>query len=401
MARGSILKRRNKDGSTTFSIKYRTPDGTQIKRAAGRTRKDAEQALTAALAAVDRGEVRTASKESFSDAADRWLRRKRPLLEASTYQDYERHLRIRLLPAFGDLKLRSIARGKVEDYVAQLDATSDLSRKTINDSLIPLRQILGRAVREGLLATNPAESPDRDSPIELPHERPPIKPLTRDEAHAYLDACLPAYRPLAELLIGSGLRIGEALALEWNDVGWDTATLAITKTFKVGGLGTPKGDRCRNVVVASYVLDVLRQHRVDTGRVAGHVFTRATGEPLRRQWVRSSWHCGTLRDAALPTTVRLHDLRHTAATLWLASGQSIYFVQQQLGHADIKTTIDLYGHPDQDAHRRAAEDAAGWWRGDGSEGSRVPAVVPRPIQISPTDATEPVGTGSPAISADG
>jgi hypothetical protein len=59
---------------------------------------------------------------------------------------------------------------------------------------------------------------------------------------------------------------------------------------------------------------------------------------------------------------RLHDLRHTAATLWLASGESIYFVQQQLGHKDIQTTINLYVHPDQAAHRQAAQRAAAWWR---------------------------------------
>jgi integrase len=397
MARGSILRRRNKDGTTTFSIKYRIPDGTQIKRAAGRTRAEAEQALTAALAAIDKGAVRTAGKETFAEAADRWLRSKRPHLEASTFQDYERHLRFRLLPAFGDAKLRSITRSKVEDYVASLDGPSGLSRKTINDSLIPLRQILGRAVREGVLPTNPAESPDRDSPIELPYERPSIKPLTRDEARRYLDACLPHYRALAEVLLGAGLRIGEALALEWDDIGWDTSTLSVTKTFKVGGIGTPKGDRGRGVVVAAYVLEVLRHHRAESGRLSGLIFCRPDGTPIRRQAVHRFWHRAALTHAGLPLTVRLHDLRHTAATLWLASGQSIYFVQQQLGHRDIQTTIDLYGHPDQEAHRQAAEEAAAWWREGTSEGSRVPPAVPRQMRERRRRGVEPVVTGTDTL----
>ena len=83
---------------------------------------------------------------------------------------------------------------------------------------------------------------------------------------------------------------------------------------------------------------------------------------LNRHNVRRRGHEPAVRAAGLSPGLRLHDLRHTAATLWLAFGESIYFVQQQLGHKDIQTTIDLYGHPDQAAHRAAAAKAAEWWR---------------------------------------
>jgi hypothetical protein len=70
---------------------------------------------------------------------------------------------------------------------------------------------------------------------------------------------------------------------------------------------------------------------------------------LNRHNVRRRGHDNTLEDAGLSSRIHLHDLRHTAATLWLAAGESIYFVQQQLGHADIQTTIDQYGRPDKQA----------------------------------------------------
>jgi len=398
MARGSILNRKNANGTKTFSIKYRTLDGTQIKKAIGPSRREAERALAEAIAAVDRGEIRTASRETFSEAADRWLVRKRPLLEESTYRDYETHLRLRLVPAFGPRKLRQITRAQVEAYLAGLDRAGTLSRKTINDSLIPLRQILTRAVRDGVIATNPAANRDRDDPLELPYERPTMRYLNREDARAYLDSAPDWYRALAETLIGAGLRIGEAIALEWRDVSWDAGVLAISRTVKVGGTGTPKGDKARNVVIAGYLLDVLRDHRADQareGRVGPLVFTSPTGCQLDRHNVRRRGHDVTLRDAALPSAVRLHDLRHTAATLWLASGQSIYFVQQQLGHKDIQTTIDLYGHPDQAAHRAAADKAAAWWREGPPEGSRVPLLVPRrPAETRAPDANAAT-TGSP------
>ena len=79
---------------------------------------------------------------------------------------------------------------------------------------------------------------------------------------------------------------------------------------------------------------------------------------LRRDNLRRRGHQPAVKQAELSPALRVHDLRHTAATLWLAAGESIYFVQQQLGHRDIQTTIDLYGHPDRAAHREAAARAA-------------------------------------------
>jgi integrase len=304
--------------------------------------------------------------ETFAEAARTWLARKQRLVERSTYEDYRRHLTLRLIPAFGSLDLPQITRARIEEYVAELDRARSISPKTINDSLIPLRQVLARGVRDGMLATNVALSPDRDDPLELPCERPIMRYLNRAEARRYLKATTREYRALAEVLIGAGLRISEALALTWGDISWDSATISVTKSFKVGGLGSPKGDRGRNVTIDRFLLDQLRRHGERVGWRHGLVFSRTSGERVHRQWVHSRWHRPALARATLPKAIRLHDLRHTAATLWLASGESIYFVQQQLGHKDIQTTISLYGHPDQAAHRQAAERAANWWRGDPS-----------------------------------
>jgi integrase len=134
------------------------------------------------------------------------------------------------------------------------------------------------------------------------------------------------------------------------------------------------------VVIASYLTDLLRERQacqLAAGTATKLVFTSPHGCMLDRHNVRRRGHDAALRDGELPASVRLHDLRHTAATLWLAAGESIYFVQQQLGHKDIQSTIDLYGHPDQAAHRNAAERAASWWRDGPTELSRVPRLVPR------------------------
>ena len=274
MARGCIYSQKTEDGGRPTTSSTAPATAPRSRRRSAPTAREAQRALNAALAAVDRGEQRTTSRETFAQAADRWLASKRPRIEASTYRGYEIDLRLRLKPAFGHLKLRQITRGRIEDYLAELDAAGTLSRKTINDSLIPLRQILGRAVRDGVIAANPAENADRDDPLELPYERPTMLYLSREEALRYLDACRPWYRPLAEVLIGAGLRIGEAIALEWRDVDWDGSALNITRAAKDGGIGTPKGDRGRTVLIAPYLLELLRDHRLGadgggTARAAG------------------------------------------------------------------------------------------------------------------------------------
>jgi integrase len=365
VARGTLIKRKTKTRGTVWYIKFRTGDGTQVKRAIGPSKQEAQRALNEELAAVQRGERRSTSTETFREAAERWLERKRPRIEPATYRDYEIHLRLRLIPTFGKLKLRQISRGKLESYLAALDHEGSLSRKTINDSLIPLRQILAAAVRDGVLAVNPARNDDRDHPLELPYERPTMRSLKREEALRYLDSCSDWYRPLAEVLVGAGLRIGEAIALEWRDVDWDGSALEVSRAAKGNTVGTTKGDRPRSVLVAPYLLERLRRHRstqASSQRLSRLVFLSPQGCMLNRDNVRRRGHEPAVRDAGLSGTVRLHDLRHTAATLWLAAGESIYFVQQQLGHADIQTTIDLYGHPDREAHREAAARAAAWWR---------------------------------------
>ena len=117
MARGSILTRQNKDGSTSTYIKFRTEDGTQVKRKVAGGRREAERELRDALSAVDRGALRTVSEHALGEAATAWLERTRPRLEASTHRDYEAHVRLRLVPAFGALRLRDVSRARIEAYL--------------------------------------------------------------------------------------------------------------------------------------------------------------------------------------------------------------------------------------------------------------------------------------------
>jgi integrase len=361
MRGGSIYERTNRDGTTSWVVMYRTADGKQIKRTIRGGRRDAEAFLNAELGARARGERRTTSAERFGPYAERWLESRRPRLEPGTYRRYEADLRLRLIPAFGRLRVRQITRAHVEDHVAALQREGRASVKTINNSLLPLHQILGRAVREGLLAANPTAETDRDARIRLPYEAPAMRTLAAGECRRYVDACPHWYRPLAELLLGTGCRIGEALALDWADVDLDAGRVRISRSLKDGGVGGTKGDRARLVALDPYVVEALRTHQRATRRIAGPVFASRTGTRLDRHNVRRSGHDVAIRDAGLAPGLRIHDLRHTAATLAIAAGESISFVQNQLGHRDVRTT-QRYAHPDHQSHRHAAARVARAWR---------------------------------------
>jgi integrase len=190
--------------------------------------------------------------------------------------------------------------------------------------------------------------------------------LRLHEIPLYLDSCSEVYRPLAELLIGSGLRISEALALRVSDLELekDGGVIVVYRSRKRGEtVGSTKSDRFRSVEIGPSLSRMLRDHlarraEMTAGGSERHVFVMPTrtskreqgrwqgdgdGEPMDRTTVSRDWHKHALQDAAL-RDMSLHALRHTAAAAWLAAGNSLMYVQRQLGHADIRTTERYYGH---------------------------------------------------------
>lgn len=253
------------------------------------------------------------------------------------------------------------------------DRGTAISAKTINNSLIPLRTALEHAVEDGLIAKNPAASErGRRTRIKVAPDHREMDYLRLAEIPRYLDACTEEYRPLAEVLIASGLRISEALELRWTDVDLDAAVFLVTSSRKRSrdggeGSGSTKGDRPRSVEFGPRTAGLLRdlrarrsEHAEDLALAA--VFEGLAGRALNRRAISGGDHRTALRDAGLRTTLRLHDLRHTAAASWLAAGLPLIYVQRQLGHRSITTTERTYGHLEESFLRGAAQraEAAVW-----------------------------------------
>lgn len=354
---------------------YETSDGTRwrckVKRSDGTwTYKRGFTSPTAAtnwrrrqIERVERGEI-IHTKETFGEFWPTWLNRRKPYLEEGTWGAYERDGRLRLLPSLAEVPL---GRMEVEhirelmDVMTEAMETGEIAAKTVNNTLTTLVVCLNAAVKDKLMVANPA--------LEVP--KLPLGHVERDylrlhEIPLYLDSCSTVYRPLAELLVGSGLRISEAIALQLGDLELEDSggVIVVYRSRKKGKVGSTKSDRFRSVEIGPSLSAVLREqielragmpggekldallyvmpmrlHKNDQGRWADD----GDGKALDRTTVSRDWHKAALEDASL-RDMPLHALRHTAAASWLAGGNSLKYVQDQLGHGDIRTTERYYGH---------------------------------------------------------
>jgi integrase len=298
-------------------------------------------------------------------------RQHRARVAPGTFADYRKSVEKYLIPVLGRRRLAAIAPAHLRRLVAELAAAGKLAPKTINNIIVPLRLMLAHAVEDGLIPSNPAATtPGSRHRMRLPAAHREMDYLRLDEVPRYLVACSPAYRLLAEVLLGAGLRIGEALALEWTDVDV-VGALTVRRALKDGReVGSTKGRRARRVEIGPRLAALLADRRALLAERSEAptplVFPAQRGGYLNRTYVSNRWHPAALRGAGLRSTLRLHDLRHSAAAGWLAAGLPLVFVQRQLGHADISTTVGHYGH----LERGFLQDAA----------ARAEAVIWAPVQ---------------------
>ena len=235
--------------------------------------------------------------------------------------------------------------------LGRLTARGDLSPTTVRYAYAVVRIALGRALKSGRVVRNVATLVDPPA-----RNRREPKPLTAEQARALLSATADdRLGPLWAVAIATGLRQGELLALRWQDVDFEGATLTVRHTLHRGTreLAEPKTERARRTLrLGADALATLREHRrrqleerIAAGprwRDDGMVFASGIGTPLDARNVTRAL-ADALRRTGLPPQ-RFHDLRHAYTTLLLEAGEDLAVVSRTLGHADLSTTADIYAH---------------------------------------------------------
>lgn len=377
---GTVYKRQ--DGRWEGAAFVLTSAGVgERRRVYGRTREEAHRAVTKLVRQSHQGLPVAATSQSVEQYLTYWINevarhRVRPL----TFRTYEMFVREHLIPGLGKKRLHRLTARDIRLFLNSKREVSSRSPGNEAKPLAPrtvfhlhavLRNALEHAVREDLLPRNVARQVQVS-----PGRGPEVSPLSVDEAHRLLAAATSdRLYALYAVSLSLGLRRGEALGLPWSNVDLDGQILRIRQTLQRfdGQLhfAPPKTRRSeRSIPLPDELKKVLLDHRArqEVERAAagpqwkesGLVFTTMIGTPIEPN--EFSRYFRVLAAKAGLSNVRLHDLRHTCASMLLAQGVPPRVVMEILGHSSLDVTMNIYGHVMLDAQRDALRGMGGLLR---------------------------------------
>jgi integrase len=372
---GTIARR--KDGRWTASITVgRDPKTGKLKRAwfYGKTRQEAAEQLSKALRDKQQGTLIAPHKVTLGEWLDTWLwEYKKPKLRPVTLDSYEMLIRRYLKPALGHMPLRDLRPEPLQHFY-NASREQGCSSRTVRYCHTILHGALAQAEKNQLVTRNVSTLTERPR-----KERQEMQTLTLEQVATGLLPILAADRLGAAIFLafGTGLRRGELLALRWQDIDVSAGILHVRQTLvrvrNHGAKGNEEKTRLvfhepktatsrRTVPLPDGCLTALKRHKACQaeeklllGQVYqdhGLVFCGPRGTPLDPSEFTRHFH-QVLQQGGLPS-IRLHDARHTFATLLLELGESPKTVQTMLGHSSIAITLDIYSHVSLELEKKAA-----------------------------------------------
>jgi len=322
---------------------------------------------------VESGEYIKPEKSLLNDFVELWEEKyAKEHLGAGTLETHKSHIKNHILPALGHLRLEQIRPKHILDLLSSLRTEKDLSDSTVQYNYRVLRNIFERASEWEFIAANPVAKVARpkvtkrkvkdnvytEKEVELI-----FKEMTTESLH---------WQVFISLALACGFRRGENLGLESKHIVWDKRQISIEQAIVRGEKGRailkdPKSFDSNRIVTAPKSVMALLRKLYDTNmkekEKAGDYWVER-----KHEWIFCN-DDGTHFYPTTPTTwwkrfttrkklryIRLHDLRHTSATLLINRGIHAKIISERLGHADIRVTMDTYGHALQEADEKAADE---------------------------------------------
>ncbi len=373
--RGSVRKPRTAGGTWSYRLDLDVDAaGQRFQKQVGgfRTKKEAQTALNEALSSVQHGTYVAPSRQTVAEFLSLWIEGVKSELAITAWSNYRMVVNFYIVPHLGSKRLTELTPVQIKAWHTKLlehgrKDGSGLSSRSVQLAHRVLHRALADAVRWNLLMVNPA------SRVKAPRANSAeMQAWTAEEAVRFLGGVADT-RLLALWIVAlhTGLRRGELAGLRWKDIDVGGATLTVAQQRTTADYAVvvmaPKAKSQRQLQLAPATIAALEAHRKRQRieRVAagpawentGYVFVNELGQPYHPSRLREMFEKDCIR-VGVPA-IRLHDLRHTMATLALQAGVHPKIVQEQLGHSAINVTLDIYSHVPQAVKREAAGKIAG------------------------------------------
>ncbi len=382
---GSIEKRGKNSYRLTVSEGFDLNGKPMIHRKTVHgNKKDAEVELAKFVTEVQNGLVIDGKSLKFSEFTEIWKRDYGSKeLAPSTYKRYCRMLETRLLPYFGHFYINKIKPTDIMKFYDLLEKDTQLVRKkgnngsktkkplsgkTILEHHRLLRAMLHKAVYWQLIVANPAER------VQPPKARKPKRRSYDDDQTKILLEnleLLPSedtkYKVAIILTVFTGVRLGELMGLEWQDVDFKNGIISINRSSQyLADMGVftkvPKTESSiREIAIPEFIIALLDEYKLwyeeqksiygELWTNSDRLFVQADGKPMHPSTI-SKWFVKYVGQIGLPV-INFHGLRHTNASLLVAQNIDIAVISARLGHAQISTTLDFYVHPLLSHNRKA------------------------------------------------
>lgn len=338
---GSVNSYVTAAGEHRWEVFFRDETHRQHHKRGFETRKAARVYLAAHEVAVDNGDYidPRASRITVGELGEQWIEGRRAIWKPSYLRSVETSWRVHVRPRWGDRSIGGIRHSEVQQWVSQL--ARDKSATVVYRAFGILKGIYEMAITDRRIARTPTEH------TMLPRRRPRRHVfLTVDQLLALAGAS-GDHKALVLVLGFCGLRWGEATGLRVSDIDFGRNRIRVSRSAtRVGRevvVGSTKTDRYREVSMPVVVADALRE------QVAGKasddlVFDNGSGGYLRQQSAadgQRGWFATAVSLSGVPR-LRIHDLRHTAASIAISAGANPKYVQRMLGHSSAKMTLDTY-----------------------------------------------------------
>ena len=369
---GSIFQRR--DGRWCGVLNVGSNNGRRKRKYFyALTAAHVQEQLLKARSDHSRGLPVAIERQTVGQYLDHWLEcTLKAKAKPRSYESFSTITRLHIKPSIGKVQLHKLAPQHIQKLLDE-KSKKGLSPQTVTNIRTVLRSALSQAVKWSLVSRNSAAL------VNAPRiSRKRIEPLNPEHARKLLDVARGSrYEAIYTVALTLGLRRGEVLGVRWSDIDLDERALRVSQSVQRLSTGAEEGRKSemratetktdgsrRTIALPDSVVRALRAHRARQAQdrlVAGlswedHglVFTNRIGRPIEPILLHREYK-GLLKKAALPTTLRFHDLRHSAASLLLAQGVHPRAIMELLGHSSITVTMNVYGHVMPAMMREAAD----------------------------------------------